>query len=140
MRGARVVVAGVTATVLAWSAGPAWAQTTPAPPAEASTVGTDVESIVSVADTESRANQTTGTATANALEVGGTTPVSGTTGTSQNGDGSSSSSLVAPVKVSGVARVEALPAAPTWRRRVGPGPPRPRRPCCGSRCSTASST
>lgn len=106
--GGRVLAVGLTAAVTLWGAAPAWAQTTPAPPAEASAVAAQVDEVVAVANTETRADAGSGTATANALEVGGNAPIA-QAGVTQQGDGEQSQTVL-PVDVPGVVSLKVLPS------------------------------
>lgn len=76
-----VIVAGVMSGML--MAAPMAASAEPAPPASAEAVAAQVDGVVAVAHTKADADATTGSATANALEVGGTPPVAQAGGTQQ---------------------------------------------------------
>ena len=83
-----VALLSVPTTALAQTAG-----ITPAPPGSAEAVAAELEGIVAIAHTQAEANQSSGTATANALELLGSPPLSQVGGT-QTGAGTSQGALL----------------------------------------------
>lgn len=95
MRFHAIAAAGLTGGLLVAGAAPSWAQTTPPPPGGAEAVAVQVDDVVQVAHTQAGATQETqnSSATANALEVGGSPPLA-QLGSTQTGDGATNDSLL----------------------------------------------
>jgi hypothetical protein len=92
----------VTLGVIAMAVGGApfaWADQTqtvevPAPPSEAHAVALQVEKVLTIGETAAKSGEKEGTASANALAVGGNPLVAGQTGGSQTSDGTSEGALI----------------------------------------------
>ncbi len=90
----------VTLGVVALAAGGApfaWADSTvevPAPPSEAHAVALQVEKVLTIGETAAKSGEKEGTASANALAVGGNPLVAGQTGGSQSSDGATDGALI----------------------------------------------
>lgn len=96
----------------------AWAQAAvPAPPGTAEAVALEVEGLLGVAHTKAQADQVTGEATANALELGGR-PLLGNTGGTQTGPGRTEGALLDTGDI-GIGRVAVAPFAAQVETLVG---------------------
>lgn len=92
----------VTLGVIAMAAGGApfaWAETTstvevPAPPSEAHAVALQIEEVLTIGETAAKSGESEGTASANALAVGGNPLVAGETGGTQSSEGTSEGALI----------------------------------------------